>query len=106
MSHAFSPGSRYANAVLRTYVGPDGREIRYVEARILPAPERHQPLTLHRIEQAEPVHLLAARYYGDAEQYWRICDANRVSWPPATTARPGATLLIPVPLEVGDRGDT
>lgn len=106
MSRTFSPSSRYANVPTRRYVAPDGREIVYVAARILPAPERLAPMTIHRVEQAERVDLLGARYYGDPEQYWRICDANRVDWPPQAGVQADERLVVPMPLEVSDRGES
>lgn len=103
---AYPPNSRYARVAVRRYVAPDGREVTYLAARPMPQLERYTPLALHRIEVARRLDLLADHYYGDPEQYWRICDANGVFWPPLATARPRAALVIPLPLELADRGDT
>ena len=40
---------------------------------------------------------LAAQYLGDAEQSWRICDANGAMLPEALVAHVGATLDITLP---------
>lgn len=106
MSYSFPPNSRYARVALRSYTRPDGRSVTFVAARTIPQPERFTALALHRIETEQRVDLVADRYYGDPLQYWRICDANCVFWLPLATQRAGATLLIPLPLEVSDRGDT
>lgn len=100
----FPPNSRYADSEQASYTSADGRVITYVALRLLPPPEDFSPLALHRLVTAERVDLLAEQYYGDPEQYWRICDANRVSWPPDATATPDALIVIPLPLEVSGRG--
>ena len=41
--------------------------------------------------------LIAARTIGDAEQFWRICDANDAMNPADLTAESGETLRVPVP---------
>ena len=105
MTIGFPLNSRYANCAQASYVAPDGRVIHYVALRILPPPERFRPLAIHRLSAAERIDLLAERYYGDPEQYWRICDASRESWPPDVTATPNSQLLIPLPLEAGFRGE-
>jgi hypothetical protein len=102
----FPPNSRYANSAPAFYAAPDGRIITYVARRLLPAPEIFTPLALHRLVEAERIDLLSEQYYGDPEQYWRICDANRVFWPPDATATPDAQLVIPLPLEVSFRGNS
>ncbi len=40
--------------------------------------------------------LIAHRYLGDPELYWRICDANRALRPEELTAEPGRRLVIPI----------
>jgi hypothetical protein len=106
MTMSFPPNSRYANIAQASFTAPDGRVIPYLAPRIVPAPERFTPLALHRLVAVERVDLLAERYYGDPEQYWRICDANRVFWPPDVTTTPNLQLLIPLPLEVASHGES
>jgi|PlaIllAssembly_1097288.scaffolds.fasta_scaffold00032_3 hypothetical protein len=105
MPRAYPPNSRYAQVPTRTYVAPDGRVIEYGAPRPIPDPARHTPLARHRVESPQRLDLLAAQYYGDPEQYWRICDANLATWPPAVGQRAGETLVVPLPLEVSDRGE-
>lgn len=102
----FAANSRYAGSAGAYYTTPDGQVITYVARRVLPPPEIFTPLAWHRLSQSERVDMLAEQYYGDPEQYWRICDANRVYRPADTTTNPDAVLLIPLPLEVASRGDT
>jgi len=85
----FQPGSRYAALSVKTIViaGGDGepRTARYVERRLLPPPEALATLLEHRVGPAERVDRLAARVLGDPLQFWRIVDANRVTWPDELT---------------------
>jgi hypothetical protein len=106
MAIVFPPNSRYAGAVVITYVAPDGREISYVSRRVVPAPGRFTPLARHRLDEPTRIDLLSERYYGDPELYWRICDANLVFWPPDATITPRRELVIPLPLEVGKQGES
>ena len=105
MAISFPPNSRYAGLATLTYVAPDGRVIAYVARRILPQPARLAPLAVHRLDQPTRLDLLADRYYGDPEQYWRICDANRVFWPPDATRLPVARLVVPLPQEMAPDAD-
>lgn len=102
---SFPPNSRYAGLPTLLYTAPDGRVISYVARRIVPQPERFASLALHRLDQPTRLDLLADRYYGDPEQYWRICDANRVFWPPEATRPPVREVVIPLPQEVSRNGD-
>ena len=74
----FAPGSRYAQVGQAIHV-VDGRQVPYVLLRRFPpdAPT----LQLHQVTDFERLDLMAHRFYGDSEQYWRICDGNRVIWP-------------------------
>ena len=105
MPRSYPANSRYANLPTARYVTPDGRVVDYLARRIITQPGRFTPLTLHLLDEVQRVDLLAQRYYGDPEQYWRICDANRLFWPPDATAAPGGLLVIPLPLEMADHGD-
>jgi hypothetical protein len=48
---------------------------------------------------------VAATAFGDAELYWRICDANGDAEPADATQPTGRLLVIPLPLEVSSDGD-
>lgn len=106
MTISYPANSRYANCTQASYVAPDGRTIAYVAQRIMPAPERFTPMALHRVIAAERVDLVADRYYGDPEQFWRVCDANRVVWPPDAVSRVDQQVVIPLPLEVASRAES
>jgi hypothetical protein len=55
---------------------PDGNTIIYLKRRLVPPPERFELLQEHVVAQGERLDSITARYLGDPEQFWRICDAN------------------------------
>jgi hypothetical protein len=101
----YSANSRYFSVALRTRTAPDGTVTQFAGRRIIPAIARYRPLDRYRTEGDERIDLLAAEFYGDAEQYWRICDANGVEDPADATAPEGRILIVPLPLEVSGNGD-
>jgi hypothetical protein len=100
MANQYKPNSRYTPTAMLIYHAPDGREIAYGARRLLPRPEQFKPLAIYRHDRDRRIDDIANAYYGDPEQYWRICDANLVFWPPDATAIADARLVIPLPLEI------
>jgi hypothetical protein len=98
-----APDSRYAAvpvAVLQL-VDPSGveQEVRYLRRRFLPSPAAGPALAVHAVVQGDRIDLIAARYLGDATQFWQVCDATRVIHPDDLTGedRIGAAVRIPFP---------
>ena len=89
----FSPGSRYERVPVAVHVDRSGKERPYVLLRTFPpaAPTQQQ----HEVAEHERLDLIAFAFFGDAEQFWRICDANRTLEPESLEAV-GRRLLIPV----------
>lgn len=56
--------------------------------------EQGEPALSHRVVAGDRLDLLAARYFGDALQYWRIADANPAP-SPDELLEPGRVLIIP-----------
>lgn len=100
MATPYKPNSRYASTPMLTYPAPDGRDIAYGARRLLPRPEQFKPLAVYRHDRDRRIDDIANAYYGDPEQYWRICDANLVFWPPDAVDIADAKLVIPLPLEI------
>lgn len=94
---AFSATSRYYGLEVVEYQRADGTTVAYIRRRFVPRPERFSVLTEHVVAAGDRIDNLAARYLGDAEQYWRICDANRAMRPDDLTATAGQRLLITLP---------
>jgi hypothetical protein len=98
----FPVTSRYYGIEIAKFVTADGREESYVRRRFLPL-ANPMPLSEHMVTEGERLDNITARYLGDPEQFWRVCDANNAMQPEALTTKEqiGRRLLIPVPLTQG-----
>ena len=94
---AFGPSSRYYGLPTAQLALPDGRIAVFVTRRFLPPPERFAPLQVVTVVAGDRLDNLAARYLGDAEQSWRLCDANAAMLPEALVAEVGTSLRITLP---------
>jgi hypothetical protein len=92
----FAPTSRYAGLPLAT-VTIAGTVHPYVTRRFLPDPDELALLVDHVVVSGDRPDLLAFRYLGDAELFWRLCDANRVMFPTELTATIGRRLRVTLP---------
>jgi hypothetical protein len=92
----FPVNSRYHAIETAKWRDPDDREIIYLRRRFIPIPKKSSALTEHTITQDERLDNITARYLGDPEQFWRLCDANNAVKPTELTSTIGRRLLIPV----------
>jgi hypothetical protein len=99
----FPPTSRYHGLGVST-AALDGREIRYVARRLLPLPEGFAQIGEHVVEEDERPDTVAAAFLGDAEQWWRLCDANGVLYPAELTATIGRHIRITLPAGIPGPG--
>jgi nucleoid-associated protein YgaU len=92
------PASRYRP--LAVYNAPDaaGRSHPTVPLRP-PSPAAEATIVRHVVTAGESLELLAWRYYGSSEAWWRIADANPRRHPLALLS--GDKLSIPSPGAVG-----
>ena len=90
----FERGSRYEKVPEDAYVGADDREHPYKLLRILPRPGPN--VQSHIVVAGDRLDLLAHSYLGNAELFWRICDANDALRHEELTSEPGRTLAIPI----------
>lgn len=97
----FPPNSRYNNVPLLTHRFPDGREVACLGRRFIPHAERFTALGSHQVVAGDRLDRLAARYLGDPELYWRLCDANGALRPDALVEAIGRSLRIALPEGVG-----
>ncbi len=96
----FEPTSRYYNIeTVKMTVGDDEdqRVISCKRRRIIPSGETMTTLVEHTVVEGDRLDNLAARYVGDPEQFWRICDANDVLRPEELTEEIGWTIKIAIP---------
>src|SRR4051812_11050376 len=77
----FPPSSRYHGLETAAIERPDGTTIVYVRRRFIAQPDQYALLQEHTVVQGERLDTITARYIGDPEQFWRICDANAALTP-------------------------
>jgi hypothetical protein len=93
----FPVTSRYWGLPTTAIQTAQGRTIVYLRRRFVPPPERFQLLQEHTVIQGERLDNIAARYLGDPERFWQICDANNAMQPDELTQTMGRTLRITLP---------
>ncbi|MDB5970551.1 MAG: hypothetical protein JWQ90_3001 [Hydrocarboniphaga sp.] len=101
----FPANSRYANVGTTQMSKADGTLLSYLQRRFIPQPERYALLHEHVVVSGDRLDNLAARYFGDPELYWRICDANRAMSPDDLTEAIGRHLRITLQAGVPGVGD-
>ncbi|MGH9866935.1 MAG: LysM domain-containing protein [Candidatus Polarisedimenticolia bacterium] len=93
----FDINSRYHDIEQLELEMPDGTIIVYLRRRIVPPPERFEPLVEHTVMEGDRLDTITARYLGDPEQFWRVCDANAALRPDELVETPGRRLRITMP---------
>lgn len=99
----FAQNSRYFGLEIRKTKDASGREVNYVGRRIIAQPEDFQLLEEHTVVQHDRLDNLAHKYLGDAEQFWRICDANAAMNPLELTATIGDRVRITLPQGISNQ---
>jgi hypothetical protein len=92
----FAANSRYQNVEIARLELPDGRILVYLQRRFVPPPERFVTLQEHVVTEGERLDNITARYLGDPELFWRVCDANRALRPEELEAT-GRRLRLTLP---------
>jgi len=93
----FPPNSRYHGIDTVMLETPEGKTIVHLRRRFVPSPERFALLQEHAVVQGDRLDNLAAQYLGDAEQFWRLCDANNALRPDELIETIGRRLRITLP---------
>lgn len=93
----FPANSRYQSVETKRLELPDGRVIVYLARRFVPPPERFAAVQEHAVAEGDRLDNVTARYLGDPELFWRICDANRALRPDALLETIGRRLRITLP---------
>ena len=91
----FPVTSRYYGIETAKFVTPNGRQIVYLRRRFLPLATT-AILTEHTVTQGDRLDNITARYLGDPEQFWHLCDANNTMHPDELTAELGRRINIPL----------
>jgi len=95
------PTSRYAGidtGVVTVDVDGEEHVIRYLRRRFIPHLSGSITLVNHPVKQGDRVDNLAAFYFTDPTQFWRICDANNVLRPDELVETIGKLLAVVLPL--------
>lgn len=92
-----TPTSRYSNIETTTLETSDRRTIAYLRRRFVPPPERFTLLQEYVVVQGDRLDNITARFLGDPEQFWRICDANAAMRPDELTEEIGRRLRLTLP---------
>jgi len=93
----FPPSSRYHGIGTAKLTTTDGRAIVFLKRRLVPAPEEFALIQEHSIVQGDRLDNLTAKYLGDPEQFWCLCDANGAIRPDELTETIGAKVRITLP---------
>lgn len=101
----FPPNSRYHGIDTAKFTRPDGTEVVHLKRRLVPQPDRFATIAEHSVQSGDRLDLLAARYLGDPELYWRLCDANGALRPDELIETLGARLRITLPEGTVGGGD-
>ena len=89
--------SRYYGIEVVQLTTSDGRMLAYFRRRFLPAAANAVVMTEHEVTQGERLDNITARYLGDPEQFWRLCDANNAMNPADLTSEIGLRLRVIYP---------
>jgi hypothetical protein len=93
----FPVTSRYATVGTSLYIEADGSVKPYLLRRFVPQSQGMVIVAEHLVVRGDRLDNIAARYLGDPEQFWRLCDANDVMQPTELTAVIGRRIKIPFP---------
>jgi len=93
----FEHTSRYHALPTASLTLADGRVVAYKRRRFLPRGADMTALTEVEVGEGDRLDQLAARAFGDPEQYWRVCDANDAMNPAELVSEPGRSLVVPAP---------
>ena len=93
----FPATSRYYQIETATLETPERKIIVYVRRRFVPSSDRFELLLEHTVVQGDRLDNVTAKYLGDPEQFWRVCDANNAMQPDELTSVIGRKLRITLP---------
>jgi hypothetical protein len=99
-NYSFLPTSRYYDTPTKTLATADGENLVYLARRFCPPASSFALLRLHQVISGERLDVIADAELGDAQAFWRICDANDAMRPDDLTAEIGRRLRITLPAGV------
>ncbi len=97
----FPPTSRYSAVEVTAHTTASGETVMHLRRRFIAPIDRFQTLEEHTVVEGERPDMLATRFLGDPEQWWRVADANGVLRPEELTDTPGRTVRNTLPEGMG-----
>jgi len=94
----FPATSRYFGIEIAKMEKTDGPAVAYLRRRFLPIGPPAAIIAEHVVTEGDRLDNITARYLGDPEQFWRVCDANNAMRPDELTEEIGRRLRIVLPL--------
>jgi hypothetical protein len=78
----FEVTSRYINCGDAKIITDGNETIRYKKRRFIPI-EKESQIILLEVDNVSGnrIDLISSKYLGDSEQFWKLCDMNRVMHP-------------------------
>lgn len=96
----FAQNSRYYGFETATLQTASGQTVSFLRRRFVPSADRFALRREHSVVQGDRLDNLAAKYLGDPELFWRLCDANNALRPDELIEIIGRRLRITQPLGV------
>ncbi len=95
----FPVTSRYFGIEIATLQTSQGKTVSYLRRRFLPDSTKAIALAEYTVTQGDRLDNVTARFLGDPEQFWLVCDANNAMRPDDLTkeSQIGHSLIIPMP---------
>jgi hypothetical protein len=93
----FPATSRYFSIEIAKLETADGTAVAYLRRRFLPGGPPATIIAEHVVVEGDRLDNITARYLGDSEQFWRVCDANNAMRPEELTDEIGRRLRIALP---------
>lgn len=75
----------------------ESRIILYLKRRFVSPTQEFHVIQEHTVTKGDRLDNIAAKYLGDPEQFWRICDANNAMQPNELTEKAGRKINITLP---------
>ena len=97
-NYDFAPTSRYYNVETAALASTtDDESTPYLRRRFLPPSSRFALLRVHVVTGSERLDCIAGQELGDAEMFWRLCDANDAMHPDDLVGVTGRRLRVTLP---------
>lgn len=93
----FKNASRYYGLETAIFTTSEGREIAYKRRRFLPSVASDHVLAEHTVTEGERLDCITAKYLGDPEMFWQLCDANNAMHPDELTEEISRKIRVALP---------